>query len=55
MPVFFRHPGFQERLCELFAKELKIGKKTLQTVLSTRQNLIAAARVEFAEDVEGAG
>jgi len=47
--------GFQERLCELAAKELKIGKKTLQTVLSTRQNLIAAARVEFAEDAEGAG
>jgi hypothetical protein len=46
--------GLQERLCELAAKELRIGKKTLQMILNTRRDLISAARTEFADDSEGA-
>lgn len=45
--------GLQERLCELAGRELKISKKTLQTISNTRQDLISAARTEFASDSEG--
>ena len=47
--------GLQERVREIAAKELKIGKKALDGLTKKRRDLIATARVEFATESQGAG